>query len=157
MRSNFRDWLRNLLDDEGFKSNDSRDPGKRTVYGISEVYHPEMYKDGKEPTLEDLPEFYLREYWIPGGCDALPFPLDVNMADACVNPGIGAAKGFLRDSAEHSDPLWRTTEYVFLRQEYYLKKIREAPAKLVFLSGWISRSIRYWKNTVGTMTSLEGK
>src|SRR5574341_732990 len=157
MRVNFEPWLRNLHDDEGFKSNDSRDPGKRTVYGISEVYHPEMFKDGKEPTLEDLPEFYLREYWIPGGCDDLPFPLDVNMADACVNPGIGAAKQFLRDSAEHSDPLWRTTEYIFLRQEYYLKKVREAPAKLAFLSGWMLRTIRYWKNTVGTMTSLEGK
>ena len=40
MRSNFRDWLTNLREDEGVKSNKSRDPGKRTVHGISEVYHP---------------------------------------------------------------------------------------------------------------------
>ncbi len=148
MRANFRDWLRNLLDDEGFKSNDSRDPGKRTIYGMSEVYHPEMYKDGKEPTLADVPDFYLRNYWIPGGCDALPFPLDVNHADACVNPGVGAAKKFLAESSEHDDVLWRTTEYVFLRQEYYLSR----PASMDWaIRGWMKRTIRYWKYTVGNI------
>jgi len=116
-----------------------------------------MFKDGKEPTLADLPDFYLREYWIPGGCDALPFPLDVNHADACVNPGIGAAKKFLKESGEHADVLWRTTEYVFLRQEYYLERIRKNPEMLYAVRGWMLRCIRYWKTTVGVMTSLEGK
>lgn len=151
MRENFSAWLDNLREDEGFKSNDSRDPGKRTVYGISEVYHPEMYKDGKEPTLADLPGFYLREYWIPGGCDSLPFPLDVNHADACVNPGIGAATRMLHDSAEHSDVLWRTTEYVFLRQEYYLSR---GPKMEWAIRGWMLRTIRYWKLTVGNMIDM---
>ena len=155
MRSSFRGWLTNLREHEGFKSNDSRDPGKRTVYGISEVYHPEMFKDGKEPTLADLPDFYLREYWIPGGCDSLPFPLDVNHADACVNPGIGAATRFLHDSSEHSDVLWRTTEYVVLRQRYYLKKIRESRSKTVFLAGWMDRCLDYWEYTVGNMIDMK--
>ena len=155
MRSNFRDWLTNLREDEGFKSNDSRDPGKRTVHGISEVYHPEMYRDGKEPTLADMPEFYLKNYWIPGGCDSLPFPLDVNHADACVNPGIGAATRFLHDSGEHKDVLWRTTEYVFLRQEYYLDRILKNPKMLYAARGWMLRCIRYWKYTVGNMLAMK--
>jgi hypothetical protein len=154
MRASFRNWLTQLLQDEGFKSNDSRDPGKRTVYGISEVYHPEMYKDGKEPTLADLPDFYLLNYWIPGGCDSLPFPLDVNHADACVNPGIGAAAKFLEQSGEHKDVLWRTTEYVFLREEYYLERVRKDPKMIYALRGWMLRCIKYWKVTVGNMIDM---
>lgn len=81
---------------EKYKSNNPDDPGKRTIWGISEKSWPSMVKK-----LWDLPEqeskrlayeFYKPNYWDKIDADNLPFPLDMVLFDIAVNQGIGRAK-----------------------------------------------------------------
>jgi len=155
MRSNFYAALGNLREFEGFASNDPNDAGGETVHGISRVFHPEMWdKDGNPPTWEKAKAFYLA-LWIRGGCDLLPFPVDVVNFDSCVNPGEGAAKQFLMWSGEHIDPLRRATEYLISRQEYYLERVRKRPANLEYICGWMARTIKMWRRTVNNSWDAE--
>ena len=155
MRRNFDSWISNLADWEGFRSNDPDDPGKRTVYGISEFYWPGMFSGGKEPAWEEAKAFYLQEVWIKNGCDDLPFPMDVCHADGCVNPGPGAAKMLLYHSSEHADPTKRLIEYQCHRLRYYLARVRQSPVKLKYLAGWMDRCLDLMERTSLTMWSLD--
>lgn len=154
MRSNFHPAISNLREWEGFKDNDPDDPGGETVYGIARAFHKDI---SWPPTWEQAKEIYLIDYWIKGGCDGLPFPLDVIHFDACVNPGIGAATRILHDTGEHKDPNFRAVEYIDLRIRYYLAAIRKRPVALKYLAGWIDRSLDILERTVLTTWSLEGK
>ena len=154
MRSNFNSSIQNLREWEGLVSNDPDDEGKETVYGIARAFHPDI---PWPPTWEQAQRIYLTDYWIKGGCDALPFPVDVIHFDSCVNPGIGAAIRFLHDSGEHKDPNRRAVEYIDLRLRYYLGAIRHRPVALKYLAGWMDRSLDILERTVLTMWSLDGK
>ena len=154
MRENLPSALLNLFEWEGLRSNDPADPGGETVCGISRHYYPHAFKDWRNPTLQERDTFYLAK-WIEAGCDALPFPLDCLHFDASINPGPGAAKEFLRQTAEHADPLRRCVEYATLRIRYYLKKVRENPVKLKFLGGWTDRTLDFLERTVLAMWDME--
>jgi hypothetical protein len=154
MRENFEAAANNLKEFEGGVTNDPADPGGATMFGISKTYHPNV----QFPiTWEQAKDIYLADYWIKGGCDSLPFPLDCLHFDAMVNPGPGAAAKFLHDSGEHKDALCRCVEYQALRLRYYLAVICKRPASLKYLAGWSDRTLDLLERTVLTMWSLEGK
>jgi len=106
--------------DEGVYSNDPRDPGGETVYGISRVHHPgetavweivdRLRGMGTfpanlanfTPLVDAARDFYDREYWSKLALDALPpavaddvFNLAVNMgptaAACCLQRAVGVA------------------------------------------------------------------
>jgi hypothetical protein len=139
MRENFESWTTNLAEWEGFRSNDHDDPGGDTVFGIARAFYPDLTP--WPPTWEQAKLIYLNDYWIKNGCDKLPFPLDVIHADSCVNPGPGAAKKFMYSSSEHPRVDRKCVEYLTLRLRYYLLKVKENPAKLKFLAGWMDRTL----------------
>lgn len=66
------------------------DPGGRTMYGITERDHPDLWKPGP-PTLEQARDRYFRDYWVAAGCTSLPWPLSLLVFDAAVNQGVGPA------------------------------------------------------------------
>lgn len=95
--SAFDDSLSGLLKREGFSSDVTGDPGGRTVYGIAENKHPELWKDGP-PTLEQATAFY-RTQWDALRCDEIASRsqlLAEKVFDIGVNCGLGHAATFFQ-------------------------------------------------------------
>lgn len=66
------------------------DSGGATYKGISEKQFPELRERIMAQTLTDdeVAQIYMTKYWIPAGCDRLPFPLDCIVFDCAVNLGL---------------------------------------------------------------------
>lgn len=78
-----------VIGNEGGYSNDSRDPGGETKYGISRRAYPG--EDIAGMTLDRAKAIYLRDYWAPAGCDAVPDVLKFELFDMAVNQGVKTA------------------------------------------------------------------
>ena len=86
---NFDQAFEALIGHEGGYSNDSRDPGGETKYGISKRAFPG--EDIPNLTLERAKEIYLKDYWGPAGCDTVPDGVKFDLFDMAVNSGVKAA------------------------------------------------------------------
>lgn len=91
VRDAFAKILAFTLSFEGGYVNNPADPGGRTIYGISERAHPELWKDGT-PTLDDAKTLYRAEYW--GGIrgDELPPRTAMVLFDFYVHSRSSATK-----------------------------------------------------------------
>ena len=91
MRASF--WAKGLpftLLKEGGFSNNPSDPGGATFKGICLRDFPELKEKILGQTLTDAEvaqAVYLPKFWIPAGCDTLPYPLDCVVFDMAVNMG----------------------------------------------------------------------
>lgn len=70
---------------EGGYSNDPKDPGGETKYGISKRSYPAL--DIKNLTRAEVKPLYRRDFWGPAGCDAVPDALKYPLFDFAVNSG----------------------------------------------------------------------
>jgi len=87
MPTEFDDFFARLLKREGGYSNDPDDKGGRTIYGVSERAHPELWRYGP-PTLPQARALYERVYFKGPGFDRIPFlPLQEQLFDFAVNSG----------------------------------------------------------------------
>lgn len=76
-----------VLKAEGLLSDDKRDPGGLTKFGISKAAHPNI--DIANLTIEGATEVYHEHYWLKFGCDELPWPWSLLVFDGVVNqPGF---------------------------------------------------------------------
>lgn len=81
---------------EGGYTNDPRDPGGETRYGISKRANPDL--DIKNLTLDQAKARYLANYWQPAGCTDLP-PFAALLAfDCSVNQGPEVALQFMQSA-----------------------------------------------------------
>ena len=120
-RSDFNEALNFLRPIEGFISNDPKDTGKLTIYGISSKSHKEavlamlkLIEAGKkEEAYEIAKNIYYEVYWLAPGCDRLPFPFNIVVFDTAVNCGGGTASNLL--AIYGGD--WR--DYIIKRMEYH--------------------------------------
>lgn len=78
-----------VIGHEGDLSDDPRDPGGLTRYGISKRAHPTV--DVRNLTLAQAKQIYLERYWLPLHADAMPEAVAVQVFDAAVNHGIKPA------------------------------------------------------------------
>lgn len=78
-----------VLGHEGGYVNDRRDPGGETKYGISKRAYP--MEDIAGLTIERARQIYLRDYWGPAGCDAVPDAVKLPLFDLAVNSGVKTA------------------------------------------------------------------
>jgi len=85
----FDEAFERLIGHEGGYVNDPRDPGGETRYGVSKRAYPG--EDIRNLTLERAKAIYLRDYWGPAGCDAVPRPVEFDLFDMAVNAGVKAA------------------------------------------------------------------
>ena len=92
----FDDALRVVLLHEGGATvtDDPRDPGGLTKYGISQRAFPDL--DIRALTEADAGAIYRARYWDAVKCDSLPASLRLVMFDMAVNMGVGKAATLLQ-------------------------------------------------------------
>ncbi len=74
---------------EGDISDDPKDSGGLTKFGISQKAHPEL--DIRSLTLAEAKEIYRKDYWNACKCNELPAPLAIILFDSAVNQGTKIA------------------------------------------------------------------
>lgn len=72
-----------LLQQEGGYSNNPKDRGAATNYGVSQARYPNL--DVASLTVEQAKEIYRADYWQKYQCEALPWPLAMLLFDCVVN------------------------------------------------------------------------
>lgn len=120
--------LKFILKWEGGYSNDPRDPGGETKFGISKRSYPEL--DISKLTLKQAKEIYYKNYWLKAGCNELPFPFNIVVFDTAVNMGMRRAIEFLN---AYND--WR--DYLLKRIAFY-SKCKNAK---IYIRGWVNRVV----------------
>lgn len=78
-----------LIGHEGGYVNNRNDAGGETKFGISKRAYPA--EDIPNLTLDRAKALYLRDYWGPAGCDAVPDALKLQLFDMAVNSGVRAS------------------------------------------------------------------
>ena len=166
---NFARSLVFTLAHEGGYTDDPRDPGGETKYGIAaRFYPPEKLNDilGRWVSIADLTtadaaRIYMRDYWRPLRCEALPWPLCLTVFDCAVVPGQGAAAmilqrecGAMPDGVVGPATLRAVAQTVanlgaheiarrvtIGRLAWFEKSIKKNPGLAVFRPGWANRCI----------------
>ena len=90
-----------LISHEGGVSENPKDPGGLTNYGISQRAYPNL--DIRSLTLAEVKQLYKRDYWDRAQCDQLPSQLSYLVFDAAVNSGIGQSIRFLQRAVGVAD------------------------------------------------------
>ena len=141
-----------LLKLEGGYSDDAKDPGGKTRYGVTESVAREhgYLGDMRQLPLDQAKSIYKTQYWDYCRCDALPWPLALFVFDAAVNQGAGAAIRMLQKAldtvqdgilgqqtlalAKRSTP-WHWSRYMAIRAMRY-QSTRNYDR---FGAGWLTR------------------
>ena len=97
----FDEAFETLIGHEGGYSNDPRDPGGETNFGISKRAYPDV--NIATLTLEQAKAIYLRDYWQRAMCDQLPPAVAFQVFDCAVNSGIGQSIRFLQRAVGVAD------------------------------------------------------
>jgi lysozyme family protein len=71
-----------------------QDPGGDTIHGIARNAHPAAWADGP-PSVDAAHKLFEQLYWRPAGCDAMPWPLSLAMADFAFHSGVRRARRML--------------------------------------------------------------
>lgn len=113
MRWSYDQCLERVLAHEGGYTNDPRDPGGPTNFGIT-IYDYRKYvkagataADVKRMSLAEAKSIYRSKYWDALSCDDLPAGVDYTVFDYGVNSGIGRAGKVLRRVLGLPDANWR--------------------------------------------------
>lgn len=93
----FDDALDLILTLEGGDTNDPRDPGGLTRFGIAQAAHPGI--DVANLTKAGAAEIYKSKYWRPLRCADMPPGLAVAVFDCGVNQGTTVAARLLQRAA----------------------------------------------------------
>lgn len=103
MRESFDRAFEIVIESEGGDkiTEDADDPGGLSKYGISQRAYPKV--DIRNLTLDSAKDIYLRDYWIPAGCDDLSTPLDIAVFSCAVNCGLSRARKILDSSTDAED------------------------------------------------------
>jgi len=85
----FEQAFTKLIGHEGGFVDNPADPGGATKYGISQRSYPG--ENIKAMTLARAKTLYLRDFWGPAGCDAVPDAVKFQLFDMAVNSGVKPA------------------------------------------------------------------
>ena len=136
---------------EGYKSDDTNDSGRLTIWGIASKFWPAEVAAMKTMTPEDAKEvakgIYYRNYWLPAGCDNYPDKVALAIFDSAVNCGVPAVQGWLieiSDAFGTNPPIITAHDVIFKRQQYYINIVNRRGTQSIFLPGWIQRTIDIW-------------
>lgn len=141
MRKNYDKGFDFVIKWERYISNIPGDRGGLTIWGVASAFWPNevsaMQKMSKEESLAYVKrDFYIKNFWLPCGCDELHYPLDIVVFDTAVNCGVSRALKFLADTRARRN--W--INYLMLRTKFYIDSPQEAMD-----DGWINRVLDlYW-------------
>jgi len=136
-----RDRKGNLRQDGGY-TNDPRDPGGETKWGVSKRAHPNL--DIKNLTLDDAFKIYKEDYYDvyaefkrePLVLDDMPMPYAVAIFDTGVNCGVNRAYNWHLTAIKEKDPV---KVLLGLRDAHYTNLKASDKRFTVFYKGWINR------------------
>ncbi len=137
MRESFNKAFALTIGLEGKTTNDPRDPGGYTIWGLASRYNPGI---NPATTIEQAKEIYLKSYWLPAGCDDAPYPMDICLFDSQVNPQNdpklpgGGNQEIINQHPEN----WQ--EYMLLRMVRYMKN-----SKPEYVKGHIFRVLKLFE------------
>lgn len=137
---------------EGVFSEDARDPGGTTKYGISQRAYPKL--NVRELTQDQAAEIYRTDYWLRNACDRMPWWAALSVFDASVNQGPRPAAGLIQQAVgvhqdqivgsqtlraiASCDPLDGLSAFQTLRAYRYLNTVGFE----TFGRGWLRRLMR---------------
>jgi lysozyme family protein len=81
----FKKAVAHILKWEGGYSNNPKDKGGETKYGISKRAYPDL--NIKDLTIEEAENIYEKDYWLACRCDKMSFSIALNVFDTAVNMG----------------------------------------------------------------------
>ena len=159
MKSNFNDCLARLLKDEGGYTNDPRDPGGPTNFGITLTdYRLYINKSGtaddvKKMTVAQATTIYKDKYWDALGCDALPSGVDYCVFDYGVNSGLVRPRNDLKKFAN-----LKGTQLIDAICDERMAFLRALPTFATFGRGWTRRvaGVRAYSKQLATQKSATG-
>jgi lysozyme family protein len=146
MSSAFDACFEILIGHEGGYSNDSRDPGGETRYGICKRVFPAL--DIKTLTLDAARDIYRERYWQPICGDKLPAGLALLLFDAAVNCGVDTAIIWLQRACKVSvdgqlgPKTIAAASLVGIDQAFHLERVKAMTAMRnwpTFSRGWAIR------------------
>ena len=113
MRQNFEPAVEIVI---GLEGKPVIDEGGLTVWGLAQKFNPEVSLD---MSIDEAKVIYLNKYWMPSGCDTAPFPLDICLFDARVNPqdDPGIPGGSMQELLNQHPENWQ--DYLFFRMQRY--------------------------------------
>lgn len=141
----------------GQVTDDAKDGGGRTQYGISENANPEAWKDGKV-TEEEARTIYTQKYILYPKFNLLPLNLQPLMIDWGVTSGPQLVIGELQKilgvkvdgvigpatlAAVNAAPLTLLTAIVASRIRQVGRIVQKDPSQVKFLSGWLNRALEF--------------
>jgi lysozyme family protein len=131
----FEKALKAVLNWEGDYTNDPRDPGGETRYGISKRAYPDL--NIWLLTVEEAANIYRADYWEKCQCDKFADPVAILLFDTAVNMGNDAAAKMLQSvvgvkvdgiigpktihGVNMADPVWVVRELAAARMLRYSK------------------------------------
>jgi len=116
---------------DGAYTNDPKDPGGETKFGISKASHPQL--DIQHLTLAEAMDIYHKQYWLQYGLDALAFPFSVAVFDSYVQHRPSVVAKLLKDADGD------LRQFLELRRIFYLNLIGHNSSLLRFKNGWLNR------------------
>lgn len=142
-----------VLSEEGGYTNDSRDPGGETKYGICKRSYPAL--DIRNLTREQAIHIYQTDYWDACRCSDLPSRIAVAVFDSAVNSGVGFAARTLQRALRVTDDgrvgpntvaaAYTVADESLLLMHFYghrLKMLADLATWDVFGRGWARRVAR---------------
>lgn len=116
---------------DGAYTNDPKDPGGETKFGISARAHPNI--DIQNLSLPDALQIYFDDYWQAFSLDLLELPLAVAAFDSYVQHRPAVVAKLLKDAGGD------LRKFLELRRVFYLNLIGKDPSLLRFKNGWLAR------------------
>lgn len=140
MKDNYDACEKLVLKSEGGYTNDPKDPGGPTNWGIT-IYDARMYwkndataEDVRVMPLSVAKEIYKSKYWDKMGCDALPAGLDYTVFDYGVNSGIARSEKIAKEFAGKS-----VEQQIEAINDERLSFLKSLPTWGHFGGGWSKR------------------
>lgn len=143
------DWV---LHREGVESDDPRDRGGHTRYGISARAHPDL--DIPNLTRNQAVAVYFRDYWQAGACASLPPVVGLCLFDGLIQHRPKTARRLIqqalgvtpdglfgpvtRQAAKLADPDAFLVQYLSHRAQLY-RDLSLQPSQADFFRGWLVR------------------
>ena len=126
----------------GLEGKPVTDEGGFTIWGLASKWN----NVNKDTSIDQAKTIYLKDYWIPAGCDDATYPMDICLFDSQVNP--------------QNDPKWpgggnqeimnlkpeNWQEYILLRAVRYMRN-----SKPEYVKGHIFRVLRFYQQIKGIM------
>ena len=154
---------------EGGYSNNPKDSGGATMYGITQrvytaysqqVLHLDQVRSVRHITPQETSDIYFTRYWKAAQCDAFAPIVGIALFDFYVqNPKIAVQKlqstafvsnndgiigpqtiaAVTKECQDEESTLLFTRDYLQFRKSFYEKIVAQNPSQKVFLHGWLNR------------------